>query len=424
MRRISPIVSHGSTRRLASAVALALSLAGGSAVLTAATATPALAQRQQKPEYSPAFVQAYTPVAAIVNAEGGDIAAAKAQLPTVLATVQTPDDRYNAGNLALLIGNKLKDPVLQRQGLELMVQSGKVDPAQIGQFQSFIGGLAYDAKDWAAARTALQAAVAAGFTQDNPEALIAESYFQEGLNQQGLNYLKGLIESRRAAGQTVPDAWVLRGLQVAYQAKLGEAANDWSAMLVAHNPTSENWLKALQVVNAVNSLEPQVQLDLLRLMAVTGSLSERREFVSYIEAADPRIMSNEVAKVLDAGVQKGVFSPGDEYYTAIKDIVDQRAAEDRADAPALAARARSGTARDAQNAGDVFLSIGSFAEAEQMFNLALEKGGGDRDQLLTRLGISQAQQGKMAEARATFEQVSGTRAAVARMWAAYVESRA
>ncbi len=67
-----------------------------------------------------------------MNAEGGDYASAKAQLPTVIAAIETPDDRYMAGNLTLLLGNKLKDPVLQRQGLELMLASGKVDPAQVG----------------------------------------------------------------------------------------------------------------------------------------------------------------------------------------------------------------------------------------------------------------------------------------------------
>ena len=136
-------------------------------------------------------------------------------------------------------------------------------------------------------------------------------------------------------------------------------------------------------------------------------------------------MANEVGRVLEAGVQAGVFATGEEYYGEVKRIVDQRAAEDRRDAPGLATEARgaaSGTA--AQNAGDVFLSLGSWAEAEEMYALALQKGGVDRDRTLTRLGIAQAQQGKKAEARATFEQVAGARAPVARMWTAYVESRA
>lgn len=426
MPRMSYSQSPGSGRRLASAVALALSLAGGSLVVTAMTSAPALAQRQQKPNNSKAFAQAYQPVAEVVNAEGGDLAAAKAQLPGVIAAIETPDDRFSAGNLVLLVGNKLKDQALQRQGLELMVQSGRADPAQLGQYQYFIGSLAFEAQDWAAARTALQAALAAGYTQDNIEGLIVEAYFKEGQNQQGLDYLKGLIAKQQAAGQTVPDAWLLRGLQVAYQSQLGEAANDWSAMLVAHNPTSENWLKALQVVEQINAIDdPQVRLDLLRLMALTDSLSQRGEYVRYIEAADPRIMANEVAKVLDAGMRAGVFTSGDEYYIDVKRVVDQRAAADRADAPKLAGEARSAAnGRAAQNAGDVYLSLGSYAEAEQMYALALEKGGVDRDQMLTRLGIAQVYQGKYAEARTSFGQVSGARAPVARMWTAYVESRA
>jgi tetratricopeptide (TPR) repeat protein len=364
-------------------------------------------------------------MAAIVNAEGGDYAAAKAQVPGVVAAIETPDDRNAAGNLILILGNKLKDSQLQRQGLELMVASGKTDPAQLGQFQFFIGSLAYDAKDWAAARTALQAAVAAGYTQDDPEPMIAETYFGEGQSAQGLAFLKALADKRVAAGQQIPDSWLTRALQIAYQARLADQAIEWSARLVAQSPNQTNWQRALQVVNSLHELDPQSQLDLLRLMLATNAMSERAEFVSYIEAADPRVMSNEVAKVLAAGLQAGVFNTSEEYYGEIKRIVDQRAPEDRRDAPGLATEARSAAnGAAAQNAGDVFLSLGSWAEAEEMYAMALQKGVPDRDRALTRLGIAQAQQGKKAEAKATFGQVGGARVPVARMWTAFVESRA
>lgn len=419
-----------SARRFGSAFTLAVALAGGTAVVTAATAVPAAAQRSGRnnapqTQNSEAFVAAYQPIAAIVNAEGGDVAGAKAQVPGLVAAIQTPDDRNAAGNLILQIGNKLKDAQLQRQGLELMVASGKVDPAQLGQFQFFIGSLAYDAKDWAAARTALQAAVAAGYTETDPRPMIAETYFGDNQAAQGLDMLKGLIEGNVAAGQAVPEAWLVRGLQVAYNAKLTDKATEWSALLVAHAPNQTNWQRSLQVVNSVNQLDAQSRLDLLRLMLVTNAMSDRREYEDYVEAADPRIMANEVDRVLAAGVQAGVWSSGDAYYTEIKQIVDQRAPADRRDAPGLATEARgAANGSAALNAGDVYLSLGSWAEAEEMFALALQKGGVDRDRALTRLGIAQAQQGKKAEAKATFAQVSGARAPVARMWSAFVESRA
>ncbi len=428
MLRRFPSASRVALRGFGSAMTLAIALASGAAVVTAATAVPAAAQRggrAPEPQNSEAFVKAYEPVAAIVSAETGDFAAAKPQIPGLVATIQTPDDRNAAGNLILALGNKLRDAQLQRQGLELMVASGKTDPAQLGQFQYFIGSLAYDAKDWAAARTALEAAVAAGFTEEDPGPMIAETYFGEGQAAQGLTYLKTLVEKRTAAGQAVPETWLTRGLQVAYQAQLGAQATEWSALLVAHSPNQTNWQRALQVVNTMNQLDTQARLDLLRLMLATNALSDRREYEAYIEAADPRIMANEVDRVLAAGVQAGVFPSGDQYYTDIKQIVDQRAPADRRDAPSLADEARSAAnGNAAQNAGDVFMSLGSWAEAEEMYALALEKGVNDRDRALTRLGIAQAQQGKKAEARATFGQVGGARVPVARMWTAYVESRA
>src|SRR5690606_2371649 len=158
---------------------------------------------------------------------------------------------------------------------------------QVGQFQFFVGSLAYEAQDWAAARTALQAAVDAGYTENDPQPLIAETYFSAGETAEGLNYLAQLIETRKAAGQEVPDNWLLRGLKAAYEGKLTQQANDYSAMLVQNNPTAQNWQNSLQVITAVNQLDAQAELDLLRLMRETGALKEPREFATYVESADP-----------------------------------------------------------------------------------------------------------------------------------------
>lgn len=408
------------TRHLALALLLSVGFVGATF-----TATPAVAQSKGKSQNSKAFAEAYQPVADIANSEGGDYAAAKAQLPAVLATIETPDDRFLGGSLSLLLGNKLNDATLQRQGLEMMLASGKADPAQIGQLQFFVGSLAYNAGDYPAARKALQAAYDAGHTQDNPQGLIAESYFKEGLAEQGLDYLKGLIEAQVAAGQTVPDAWLLRGLKVAYDSRLTEKAAEWSALLVSHKPTEQSWVQALQVVNSLVSADAQARLDLLRLMALTGSLSQRSEFETYVTTLDPRVLPSEAGKVLATGVQTGAFTSSDPFYTETKRIVDSRAAEEAklaADYAAEAASAANG--RAAFNAGDIYLSLGEHAKAEEMFKLALDKGGVDRNQLLTRIGIAQVHQSKLAEAKNSFAQVSGDRKPIAQMWTAYIETRA
>jgi hypothetical protein len=50
--------------------------------------------------------------------------------------------------------------------------------------------------------------------------------------------------------------------------------------------------------------------------------------------------------------------------------------------------------------------------------------GADRATALTRLGIAQAEQGKFAEAKATFAQVEGARQPIAMLWSAYADQKA
>lgn len=417
--------SRAPRRGFVSALAMGAVLAVG---VMPATASAQRQQRQQQqpaaaqPSYSREFVAVYQPLAAIVSAPAGDLAAAKAQVPAMVAAVQSADDRFAAGNVVASLGDKLKDVALQRQGLQLMLDSGKTSPEQLGQLQFFIGRLAYDAKDWAAARAGLAAAKAAGFNDSGIVGLTAESYFAESQFEPGLTYLQGQIAELRAAGQPAPPEWVRRGLRVALESRSPKVA-DWSALLVSTEPTPTNWQAALQIVGGATT-DKQAQLDVLRLMRLTNAMKERRDYENYIEIADPRIMSNEVTKVLDAAVAAGVLTTADQYYTEIKRIVDQRAPEDRRDAPGLVTEARTGSGSAALNAGDVLYSLEQFAQAEEMFRLAAEKGGGDRDRALTRLGIAQVQQGKLDDAKATFAQVSGARAPIARMWQAYIDSKA
>ena len=55
--------------------------------------------------------------------------------------------------------------------------------------------------------------------------------------------------------------------------------------------------------------------------------------------------------------------------------------------------------------------------------MALTKSGVDKDRVLTRLGIAQYDQANYAGARASFKQVGGTRAPLARLWLALVNSK-
>jgi hypothetical protein len=408
-------------------MAMAMVFSGAAALGTTALSTPALAQGQNQ-ALSKDFEKVYQPFANAVNTTG-DYAGAKAQVPALVAAVKSDYDRFFAGNIILQLGSKASDQALQKQGLELMLASGRAGE-NTGLFHYFLGAFAYDAQDFEGSRKQMQDAIAAGFAgnfanKQDPWGLIAESYFKQNRYKEGFDFLRQTISQRSAAGQEVREAWLERPLALAYQQNMPDEAAAWSALLVSQAPTKDNWTKALQVVAALNPTDKQAQLDLLRLMALTNSMSQRQEYETYIEVADPRIMANEVARVLAAGKSAGVFNDGDPFYSSTKEVVDARAPKEPADAAQYAADAASAAnGKPAQNAGELYLALQDYPKAEEMLQLALTKGGVDRDVVLTRLGIAQVQQGKLEDAKVTFGQISGARATVARLWTAYVESRA
>lgn len=424
MNRNSPQAGTSSRMKPAFRLLLAATLASGLAM-----AGPSPAFAKDKPEApaqgnSKAFIQAYAPLQAIVNSPSGDFAAAKAMIPTVQAAVQNNADKQTFGLALVNLGTKLNDASLQKQGLQLALDSGMGTPAQIGAYHFFLGKFAYDAGDYAGARAHFQAAMQAGYTQNDPRPAIAETYFKQGQAAQGLTYLSGLIKQEQAAGRPVPSEWLLRGLQVAYQAKLAPQANEYAEYVAAMAPTPKNWQAALQVVNAVNGLDLDGQLDIFRLMQLTGSLQDKHDYYAYVEDADPRKLSSEVLTVLDQGASSGVLSPSDQAYQQAKTMASSRVAANKSAAPLIESDARkSPTGKIAIAAGDQYLSLGQYDKAAEMYQLALTKGVDDRGLAQERLGIAQVRAGQLDAAKATLQQVTGPRAPVAHMWLAYIASK-
>lgn len=418
LRAIRPTRSK-SFRGTVAGFALAIALAGGVAMgSTAVTSDAAYAQ-----ENSRGFVEAYHPVAELVNDETPDYAAAKAALPALYEKIENENDRQVAGNLTLIVGNNTDDKALQRRGLEMMLQSGLVAPEQLGQFNFYVGSLAYQAEDYAAARQALQAAKDAGYTDPETDLtmLIADTYTREENARGALDYLLQSVSSAEAAGTTPNERWLLSALQTTYDFELTNEAVDVSETLLRHYPTQTNWVNSLQVINALNEFEPAARVDLFRLMSQTDALTQRAEFVRYIEDLDPRVMANEVQDILASGVTAGTFTTDDPYYVEVKGIADTRAPQDRNGIEGLVSDGQSGDAVDALSAGDVLYSLGDFARAENMYRMAMEKGA-DANLANTRIGIAQAEQGNYAAAVDTFGMVEGVRSPIARMWAAYASS--
>ena len=419
------------TRQTASSFALAIALVGGTAVGFAALEAPAHAQKDKKAkpakaDYSKSFIEAYKPLETLAQAEAPDMAAIKAGIPTLAAAVQTADDRNAAGSYIYTMGTKLDDRALALQGMEMMIQSGKLTPEQIGQYNFVAGQLAYGLDQFPRARAYFQAAVDAGYTENDPQIFVAESYFAEDKAAEGLAYLSGLIDARRSAGQQVDEEWIKRGLAMAYNNQLKAEANKYSRWFVTDYPGEQSWGDAVAILLNTGGYENPEILDLLRLGRRAGVMRDAPLYLEYIEAADYRRLPAEVVAVIDEGYASGKLDKTDPYVIDTRKQAAERAAADRADIESLM--------RDAQKpgapfntviaGGDALLSLGRAADAETVYAKALESAGANRALVLTRLGIAQVDQGKLAEAQATFAKIDGPREPIAQLWAIYAKQKA
>lgn len=345
----------------------------------------------------------------------------KAKIDAIAPTVSTPGDKVKFGEMMRTYGVLTADPALQKQGLLMMLDSGALSAASVGQINYLAGITSYQTKDYAGAAKYLQAAKQAGYSDQQGllEQVLADSYKRTGNTGAALAMAKQEIDAARAAG-TKPSETALRtALQAAYDAKQTGTSADLAAMLVQNYPTPDIWNTSISVIRSLTALPSQDNLDLMRLMARTNAMKDKRDYLEYIENADPRRLPGEAVKVIDAGVAAGKLTSSE--VAAAKAEASGRISSDKASLNGMSASSASGVA--AMGAADGYLSYGQPAKAEEFYTAALSKSGVDKDRAMLRLGIAQADQGKYDAAAATFAKVGGTRAPVAKLWSAYAMNK-
>lgn len=431
--------------RLSSAIsrsALGLALAAG--VLTAGLSAPAFAQRGGKQQQGPALTPAFTKVAApfqkavqdakarpnVVAAKGNPAALASAlapeaaQVDSLAAAATGPGDKNAAGGLIVSLGQLAEDSNLLKRGLSLMIESGVAQNTP--QLQFFLGQTNFTLKDYAGAQTALQAAIAGGYRENDVEATLAQAYITGGKPAEGMAVLRKAVESKQAAGAAAPESWYRVGTGSAYKVKQLDQATYFSVGLVRAYPSKDNWALAISVLRDVARYQAQESLDMMRLMNRTGSYSETRDYIDHIQVADARRFPGEVIKVIETGTASGKLPASDPFVVEARTMATGRIAADRASLPALDRDAHAPTATLAtiSAAADTFLSYGDAAKAENLYTLALTKPGGDAGRLQTRLGIAQVDKGDYAAAQASFAKVTGPRQPLAELWGIYAAQKA
>ncbi|MFN7028114.1 MAG: tetratricopeptide repeat protein [Sphingopyxis sp.] len=409
--------------RFRSMPATAMAAVLGCALMT--TATPAAAQKKEKPKKEEAAKgkgltasKGFAPALKKMTdaAAAKDAATLQAALTEGQASATTPDDKYLVGFYQLQLGIIGKQQPMQAQGLDVMLESGLTPAENIGVYNFYSGNFAYGAKDYPKAIQRLEAAKAAGSTEAALAPMLMDSYLNAGQIDKGWEIAKAGIAASRAAGTKPSEELFVRPAQAFQKANRTNEMLDVLTMRVQDYPTPATWRNTLYILLQQSGGDKELNLDILRLMRATNSMTQRPEYLEYAGLATEAGYPGEVVAVITHGQNSGAIPKTDTHFGSILESQTPRAKADAAAVAADAAKPATLTNPKAARAtADALVGNGDAAKAIPLYEAALAASPTD-PVIQYRLGVAQALAGQSDAATASFAKVQGNRQRLAQLW--------
>ena len=393
-------------------------------------AAPAMAQEQDpaaaaaanQPKISAGASKEIIELQTAVNAK--DVANIPAKLAAARAKAKTKDDQYVIAQLQLRAAVNANDNAAMMTGLQAVLDSGWLQPADTVPIYLNIGKLHYNAKSYDAAATALDQVVK--LEPNNVEAILmlAESRNSQGRATEAVSLIEKAIASKTAAGLKPEEAWYKRAVALAFNAKQPNAP-ELSRQWVAAYPSPKNWRDAIRIYQTTSALDDSALIDTMRLARATGALQGENDYFRYTNTLVTKGFAGEAKAVLEQGFAANTIDKTKATFSQLYSLASSRSQGDRASLGASATAAKAAAdAKKAMTTGEAYLGYGDYAEAADMFRTALSKPGVDKDVANLRLGMALAQSGDKAGATTALNAVGGTQAGVAKLWLTYVGTKA
>ncbi len=415
-----------------SKAALAATLGLGA---TLAIAPPADAQRK-KAEAAPAAPQVQVgeafrvaALAADAAIKAKDFATADQQIAAAqaAAVAGNVDEAYFLAQLKVGLAQAKNDRPAMATAIDALLASPKLAAAERGTLLYNRGVLALDQKQPDVALRNFEAARAAGYADPELDLRLAQINIQGGKLDAGIAAMEKVVAAKKAAGQPVPPQWYDYTISQLYKANRSVEAGQWARRQLTEYPTQANWRKVLILFRDRTdgkgaALGNQARVDVLRLMRDTKSLADQNDYREYVQATQDLGLPHETVALIDEGRSTGKIPASATVFNGLKTSAQGQVAS-YGSAASLETRAKAApNGKAAAAAGNVYLATGNNAKAAEMFQLALQKGGVDADEVNTRLGIAFARAGQAPQAKESFAKVTAApRNEIATFWTLYVD---
>ena len=357
-----------------------------------------------------------------VNAK--DVAAIPAALAAAQAKAKTKDDRYVIAKLQLKAAVDANDTNAMAKGVEAVLASGYAEPSELLTLYLGLGKLHYNAKAYDQAASALDQVLK--IDPNNVEALVVlgETRNSQGRAAEGVSLIQKAIAVRKAAGQKPDEAWYKRAVKLSFDAKLPTTpalAQEW----VAAYPSPKNWRDAIRIYQTSTGLDDASLIDSMRLARAAGALQGENDYFRYTNTLVTKGFPGEAKAVLDEAFAAKSIDKTRATFSQIYSLANSRSQGDRASLASSATAAKAAAdAKKAMVTAEAYYGYGDYAQAADLYRVALTKSGVDKDLANLRLGMALLGAGDKAGATAAFNAAGGAQAAVAKLWLTYLAQKA
>ena len=383
--------------------------------------TPRETPTKEAPSAKPAITPSKQAAKAIADLQKTVAANDSANIPAKVAAAQavatSKEDHYLIAQLQLAAALKTKNNDAMASAIDAIATTGLVDAAKLSDIYTGLGVEFYNAKQYDRAAAQFQRAIGYAPGNTEPLTLLAEAQFSLGQPGVGAATLSKVLLISSTGGHKAEEKVYRRAVAMAYQAKQASAvqlSRDW---LVAY-PSATSWKNSLGIYRNYNRLGTSPTLDLLRLMRVTGSLTDAADYNFYATVAAGQNNFGEAQSVIDQGVAAKLVDPASADF---HDVVVTLKTKPIATEGALMAAAKTAPAGSTLiGIGDRMYGIGQYAMAADIYRQALAKGA-DKDLANLHLGMALARAGDKAGATAALNAAGGAQADIAKYWLIYVQ---
>jgi hypothetical protein len=417
--------------RIVLAISLALGVTAlGSALVLAPQAAQAQDKKDEKkkeaPKVSPKVAKPLKAAQDAMGQNDWDTALAKTLEAKALPEL-TEQDKYQIEEFLSYIYLKKQDYKNAAAAYDALLASGLLPPEQLVERLKVATPLNFQIQNYPKAiEYGNRWIEAAGAPVPDAESLVAQAYYIQDDFPNALKHAQAAIDSARAAGQPVKEAWlqIKLGAQNEADDQAGVAAT--LAELVQEFPNHKYWEQLLGVTQQVDETDDRVTLNLYRLMLEVDALRRDSDYVEMAQLAMEAGVPGDAVKVLDKGFTNKVLEQEDvARRRSLLQEAKTAAAADQKSLPTLDSEARNAKTGEADvGLGTAYLSYDQYDKAVEALKRGLQKGSVKRpDEAQLLLGAALLKLNQQDEAVKAFEAVpdSSKYARVANLWELYAK---